>query len=51
MTALGQYVSWGYFDPGANNYKDGYQCPPVQWGINTDRKKEFFAKLKEITGV
>lgn len=50
MTALGQYVSWGYFDPGANNYKDGYQCPPVQWGINTDRKKEFFAKLKEITG-
>ncbi len=49
-TALTQYVSWGYFDPGANNYKDGYQCPPVQWGINTERKKEFFAKLKEITG-
>ena len=44
MTALGEYVSWGYFDP------EGYQCPPVNWGIDTDRKRQFFAKLEEITG-
>ena len=41
--SIGEYASWGYFDP------DGYQSPPVNWGINTDRKKSFFAKLKEIT--
>jgi hypothetical protein len=50
MAALGLYTSWGYFDPGASNYADGYQCPPVQWGINTERKKQFFRKVKEITG-
>ena len=50
MAALGLYVSWGYFDPGKSDYSDGYQCPPVNWGINTARKKEFFAKLKEVTG-
>jgi len=43
-TALGMYVSWGYFDP------EDFQCPPVNWGINTDRKRQFFAKVKEVTG-
>jgi hypothetical protein len=50
MAALEGYVSWGYFDPGKSDYVDGYQCPPVNWGINTERKKEFFLKLKEVTG-
>jgi hypothetical protein len=50
MAALGQYVSWGYFEPGKSNYSDGHQCPPVNWGINTDRKKQFFAKVREVTG-
>jgi hypothetical protein len=48
--AISEYASWGYFDPGKNNYCDGYQSPPVQWGLNTDRKRAFFAKLREITG-
>ncbi|NLE61463.1 MAG: hypothetical protein GX616_24190 [Planctomycetes bacterium] len=48
--AVGEYCSWGFFDPGRNNYRDGYQCPPVQWGINTDRKRSFFDELNEITG-
>jgi hypothetical protein len=48
--AISQYASWGYFDPGMSNYKDGYQCPPVNWTINTPRKKAFFDLLKEITG-
>ena len=50
MAALGLYVSWGYFDPGKSDYADGYQCPPVNWGINTERKKQFFSKVKEVTG-
>jgi len=49
--AIGEHASWGYFDPGESNYRDGYQCPPVQWGINTDTKRSFFAKLRETTGV
>lgn len=48
--ALKHYVSWGYFDPGKSDYSDGYQCPPVNWGINTERKKAFFNFAKEVTG-
>lgn len=56
--ALSRYASWGYFDPGEGaggtvafgNYRDGYQLIPSNWGINTDRKREFFDFLKEITG-
>jgi hypothetical protein len=50
LAAVGEYASWGYFDPGKNDYADGYQSPPVQWGITTQRKREFFSKIKEITG-
>lgn len=50
MAAIGEYASWGYFDPGESNYSDGYQCPPVNWGINTRRKRAFFALAKEVTG-
>jgi hypothetical protein len=49
MAALAEYVSWGYFDPGASNYADGYQCPPVNWGINTERKRQFFTTVKKVT--
>lgn len=47
------YVSWGYFDfrfPGETDYKEGYQSVPVDWGINSARKKSFFNKVREITG-
>ena len=55
--ALLHYTSWGYFDPGDaagrnvafGNYKDGYQIVPVEWGINTPRKRTFFDYLKELT--
>lgn len=50
VAALSQYASWGYFDPGKNNYIDGYQSPPVNWGLNTERKRRFFRLLGEITG-
>jgi hypothetical protein len=44
LAAIREYASWGYFDP------EGYQSPPVNWGLDTERKKSFFAKLKEVTG-
>jgi hypothetical protein len=53
VTALKSYVSWGYFDyrlTSETDYKEGYQTVPVDWGINSDRKKGFFRTLKEITG-
>ncbi len=50
MAAVSRYASWGYFDPGASDYSDGYQCPPVQWGINTPRKQAFFSLVKEMAG-
>lgn len=50
LAALGAYCSWGYFDPGLNNYLDGYQSPPVHWGLGTERKRAFFQKVQEITG-
>jgi hypothetical protein len=47
--AISRYASWGYFDPGQNNYCDGFQSPPVQWMPNTARKKAFFRLVQEIT--
>jgi hypothetical protein len=47
------YCSWGYFDyrlKGETDYKEGYQTVPVDWGINSERKKGFFNQVKEITG-
>ena len=30
---------------------DGYQCPPVNWTINTPRKRAFFERVREIAGL
>lgn len=49
LKATAAYASWGYFDPGESNYRDGYQCPPVNWGINTERKRAFFNLVKDMT--
>ena len=50
--AIESYASWGYFDfrLDGEGFEDGYQSVPVDWGINSPRKKAFFKKLKEITG-
>lgn len=50
LAAIEAYASWGYFEPGESNYIDGYQCPPVNWRINTPRKQAFFALVSQITG-
>ncbi len=43
------HASWGYFEQGTNNYRDGYQTPPVRWGINTESKRRFFELLRAMT--
>jgi hypothetical protein len=51
--ALRNYISWGYFDyrkKGVTDLKVGYQSIPVDWGINSEDKKAFFNKVKEVTG-
>jgi hypothetical protein len=51
VAAVKAYASWGYFDYRLKDegFESGYQSVPVDWGINSQRKKDFFAKLKEIT--
>ncbi len=49
MSAIGAYASWGYLECGENNYRDGYQSPPINWGVNTPLKMAFFNKVKEVT--
>jgi len=51
-SAIKNYVSWGYFDYRMKDetFTDGYQSVPVDWGINSKRKIQFFNLLKEITG-
>jgi hypothetical protein len=52
VAAVRAGASWGYFDfrMKGEGFVDGYQSVPVDWGINSPRKKGFFAKLREITG-
>jgi hypothetical protein len=58
VAALSRHASWGYFDPGggaggsgaSGDYTNGYQLVPVNWAINTDRKRGFFELLSRITG-
>jgi hypothetical protein len=52
-TSVENYISWGYLDfrfPGESAYEEGYQSVPVDWGINSARKKAFFNMVAEVTG-
>ena len=50
-SAIRSYASWGFFDfrMKDESFENGYQSVPVDWGINSERKKQFFNLLKEIT--
>ena len=52
LSAIKHYASWGYFDfrRKSENFESGFQSVPVDWNVSSDRKKDFFNKLKEITG-
>jgi len=60
IAAIKGGASWGLFDfrkrgetlkSGDASFNEGYQSVPVDWGINSQRKKDFFKLLSEITGV
>jgi hypothetical protein len=50
--ALSEYASWGYFDyrMKGESFQNGYQSVPVDWKIDSPRKRSFFHLLAEITG-
>jgi len=50
--AVSEYASWGYFDfrMKGESFEEGYQSVPVNWGLSSNRKRDFFGLLAEITG-
>ena len=49
LAAVGQGAGWGYHDKGANDYRNGFQAPPVDWSISTDAKRRFFEEVARLT--
>lgn len=51
-SAVAAHASWGWFDYRRKGeaLTDGYQSPPVNWGISSARKRAFFQTLAEVTG-
>ena len=49
--AVAHHASWGWFDfrRKGEGFTEGYQSLPVDWGMNSPRKRSFFAKLHQIT--
>jgi hypothetical protein len=51
LAAVGEYAGWGYFDyrmPG-EGFAEGFQSVPVDWQINSARKRGFFDLLSKVT--
>lgn len=56
VSALTERTGWGFFDPGPgaggypaySDYVFGYQNIPINWTINTPRKKSFFQFLSKL---
>ena len=51
VASIQEYCLWGFFDfrRRGEAFEEGYQSVPVSWKIDSDRKRAFFQKLKEIT--
>jgi hypothetical protein len=49
--ALAEHVSWGWFDfrRKGEGMDEGYQSPPVNWGLSSERKRAFFKLCAEIS--
>jgi hypothetical protein len=52
IAAVSKYASWGYFDYriGEEGFEQGYQSVPVDWAINSQRKRGFFNLVAQMTG-
>jgi len=53
-------ASWGFFDfrkrgetlaAGDPTFHEGFQSVPVDWGIGSQRKKDFFMLLSRLSGM
>lgn len=52
LAAIDEYSGWGFFDYRQirERFEDGFQSLPVDWGINSERKRDFFGLLAKVTG-
>ncbi len=54
VACVKNYASWGLFDFRRPNedteYNEGFQSIPVNWHITSERKRDFFNLLADITG-
>ena len=52
VAAVTEHVSWGFLDLRGNGetFENGYQNVPVDWKIDSERKRGFFNLLSTITG-
>jgi hypothetical protein len=52
VAAVAEHASWGFFDyrRRGEGFDEGYQSVPVNWGISSARKRDFFRLVAEITG-
>jgi hypothetical protein len=52
LAAVGSGASWGFFDyrREGEGFAEGYQSVPVDWTIETERKRGFFGLLREMNG-
>ncbi|MCC7493227.1 MAG: hypothetical protein IT204_12795 [Fimbriimonadaceae bacterium] len=52
LAAVSRHASWGYFDyrMRGEGYAEGFQSVPVDWGLNSARKRGFFGLLREMVG-
>jgi hypothetical protein len=50
--AVSEHASWGWFDwrRKGEDFAEGYQSVPVNWGMSSERKRTFYSKVAEITG-
>jgi hypothetical protein len=49
---VSEHASWGYFDyrRKGESFNEGFQCMPVDWTVGSERKREFFQLVSEMTG-
>lgn len=50
LAAVQEHTGWGYYDNGLDNYRDGFQAPPVNWKIETPLKWLFFEQVARLSG-
>ena len=50
--AISEHAGWGFFDyrRSHEDWREGFQSVPVDWGIGSERKRAFFSLVAHITG-